>query len=306
MDFTHFYNKFCCVNQWSIGFSKGNIQEIIRDKNCELTFQWFPLTDNFTSIADPFIFVDMEGKLSMLYETFSVVDVSRYGKIELVTLDKEFNIILKKQVLDANSHSSYPFIFSENGITYIIPEISHQCKVSVFEYDYVNKVMINEKVIINNMPLLDSTIFKYNDKYWLFATFNKSENDYSRLYIYYSDSLLGEYIPHANNPVKNISDGSRPAGNIIKVDGELYRPAQNCSRHYGASIAINKITKLSSTEFTEELHFKIAPDKTSEFNSGVHTINILGDIIVIDGIKMAFNPITKWKLFFNKKFRKTV
>ena len=306
MDFVHLYNKLCCVNQWSIGFSKGNIEEIIRDKNCSLTFKWLPLTDNFTSIADPFIFKDAEGKLSMLYETFSVVDKTKYGKIELVTLDNEFSIVSKTEVLDANSHSSYPFIFIENGTTYIIPETSHQGKVSIYEYDHVNKVMTNEKVIINRMPLLDSTIFKHNDKYWLFATFNKNENDYNSLYIYYADSLFGEYYPHANNPVKNTGDGSRPAGSVIKVDGELYRPAQNCSRHYGESITINKITKLSTKEFVEELHFKIEPDKTNEFNSGLHTINVLDNIIVVDGIKMVFKPVTKWKLFFKKKLRKII
>src|SRR4029078_9409076 len=98
-----------------------------------------------------------------------------------------------------------------------------------------------------------------------------------------ADSLFGTYLPHANNPVKNNLDGSRPAGNLVKVDDKLYRPAQNGGQHYGESISINRITKLSENEFSEELYFKIGSDKNSEFDSGVHTINVVDDIIVIDG-----------------------
>ena len=290
--------------QWNIGFSRGSIEQIIREKSFSLPIKWMYSADSRKSMADPFVFKDTEGNLKLLYEDFSDMDLSRYGTIVLASLDDEFNTIWEKRILDIKSHASYPFLFVENDKTYIIPETRLQRKVSIYEYDFANKCLINEKIIFNNLPLLDSTIFKYNDKYWLFATLGEHGYDHSRLYIYYADSLLGEYLPHANNPVKNNINGSRPAGTIIKVDGELYRPAQNCGQHYGESIAINKIIKLSENEFAEEFYFKITPDKNSEFNAGIHTINIVDDIIVIDGIKMLFRPLTKWKLFFKKKLKK--
>lgn len=279
------------------------MEQIIRDKKIDLSFKWLPLKDISHSIADPFVFKDTQGKLHLLYEDFSMTDLSKYGKIFLATLDSSFDITSSKEILDARSHSSYPFIFTEKGKTYVIPETSHQRKVSAYEYDFVNKCLVNERVIINDLPLLDSTIFKYNNKYWLFATLSKKGFGHNQLNIYYADSLLGDYQPHVNNPVKNNINGSRPAGNIIEVDGEIYRPAQNCGQYYGESISINKITKLSETEFSEEFYFKITPDKSGAFNSGVHTINVVDDIIVIDGIKMLFKPITKWRLFLKRKLK---
>lgn len=303
MNLVQLYNKLCCVSQWSIGFSEGNIQEIIRDKNCSLTFKWLPLTDNFTSIADPFIFRGLKGELNLLYEDFSMVDDKKYGKIYLASLDKDFTITDTKKVLDTTSHSSYPFIFFENGITYIIPETSAKRKVSAFEYDYASKSLINEKVLIDNLPLLDSTVFKHNGKYWLFATLAENGFDHSRLYIYYADNLFGNYTPHKHNPVKNSLDGTRPAGNVIFVNGDIYRPTQNCNQHYGESISISKIVSLSENEFSEDFYFKISPQKRSLFNAGVHTINVIDNVIVIDGIKMLFKPLTKWKLYLKKKFK---
>lgn len=289
--------------QWNIGFSRGDIKQIIREKKFTLNIKWMTLGDCSKSMADPFIFKDKEGNLQLFFEDFSDINPSKYGTIVMATFDNEFNIIAKKRILDAKSHVSYPFLFIDDNKTYIIPETSQQRKVSAYEFDFDNKCLINEKVILNNLPMLDSTIYKYNGKYWLFATLGENGYDHSQLHIYYADSLLGTYQPHRNNPVKNNINGSRPAGNIITIDGELYRPAQNCGQHYGESISINKITMLSEYEFSEEFCFKIEADKKSKFNAGIHTINIVDDIIVIDGIRMMFRPLRKWKIFLKKKIR---
>jgi hypothetical protein len=242
--------------QWGIGFSQGNIQDLIREKKTKLALTWIPLANSSISIADPFIFKDHKGTLTMVYEDFSMMDLASYGKIVMASLDKDFKLTAQKEIFDSKSHASYPFVFSENGKTYIIPETSRLRKVSAYEYDFENKCLGNERIIIDNLPLLDSTIFKYNGKYWLFATLSDHQFDHSKLYIYYADNLFGSYRPHANNPVKHNLDGTRPAGSLIEVDGQIYRPTQNCSRHYGASLTINRVTKLSETEFAEEFHWK--------------------------------------------------
>ena len=108
-------------------------------------------------------------------------------------------------------------------------------------------------------------------------------------------------MPHVNNPVKFGLKGTRPAGNIIEVDKVLYRPAQNCSEYYGKSIIINKILKLSASEFIEEPYMEITADKNSEYSEGLHTINSLNDIIVVDGIKMVFMPFKKIRMYLKKR-----
>ena len=306
MNLRQLYNRACCVMQWSIGFSRGSIEKIIREKKADLTFKWLPVGTNAQSIADPFVFKDPQGNINLLYEDFSMVDGDKYGKIILAKLNKDLTTSSQVELLDAKSHSSYPFVFVENNTTYVIPETSFQKKVSAYEYDFENKSLVRERVLIKGRALLDPTICKYNGKYWLFATESDPQFDHGALHIFYGDSLFGPYLAHQNNPVKNSLNGSRPAGNLIVVDGVLYRPTQNCVHYYGESISINQILKLSETEFVEEFYFKITPDITSEFKDGVHTINVIDDIIVVDGIKMLFKPFTKWKLFLKKKWRKNI
>ena len=289
--------------QWNIGISRGDIGQIIRDKKCNLSFKWMPLNDSDKSIADPFLFRSKKGQLNIIYEDFSMVDLNKYGTLEMFTLSEDFDVIATQKILDTKSHISYPFVFKENGTTYIIPESHKRKKVSSFEYDFDTNTLKNERLLIDNCPLLDSTILKYHNKYWLFATLGDNLYDHSKLYIYYADNLHGPYTAHSKNPVKFSLKSSRPAGNFIMVDGEIYRPAQNCEKHYGESISINRITKLSECEFEEEIHFKIVADKNSRFNAGIHTINFIDDIIVVDGIKMKFNPIKKTILFFKRKIK---
>lgn len=304
MNLKRLYHKACCVMQWNIGLAKGDIRQIIRNKSNNLSFHWLPLKEHEAnkSVADPFIFRTEYGKINLVYEDFSMVDLNNYGKIRLSVLDERFEIISNKEILDSGSHSSYPFVLTEGGKTYIIPESKRRGKVSCYEFDIENKCLINEISIIDNLPLLDSTFFKYNDKYWLFATLGDGQFDHSNLYIYYSDSLFGRYVAHNKNPVKSGMNGTRPAGNVIMVDGNIYRPAQNCMNYYGESITINKITQLDEKEFSEEYYFQITADKTSEYTSGIHTINVLDDIIVVDGIKMVFMPILKIRNLFKKVF----
>ena len=290
--------------QWNIGFARYNIKEVINDKRKDLKFNWLPLHKNINSFADPFIFRSADNKLNVIYEEFSMIDQKKHGKIILSVLSENFVPQLNNQILVSNTHISYPSVFIENNITYIIPETSKKRKVSCYQYDEINKSLINEKVLINNLPLLDSTIFKYEEKYWLFATLANSPFDNSRLYIYYADSLFGTYIPHLKNPVKVGLNGTIPAGNLFMIDGEIYRPAQNCEDYYGKSLTINKITKLNEYEFSEETSLEITAEKDGLFNEGLHTINILDDIIVVDGIKMIFKPLKKWQLFIQKKLKR--
>ena len=297
------YEKFC-IMQWGIGFANADIAQIIRNKKYDLSFTWLPMKDNIISIADPFIIKNPDGTINLLYENFSMATPGNYGKIDLTVLDQQFKPMMNKRLLDSNSHLSYPFIFNEDGKTYIIPEAHKDNKVTAFEYDFVNNSLINKKVLIDNLPLIDSTILKYNNKYWLFATLGGSNNDHSKLYIYYADSLFGTYKGHKKNPVKYSLDGSRPAGNFILVDDQIYRPAQNCSIFYGRSITINKILLLTENEFVEEPYMELESQKKSFYNVGIHTINSTDGIIVVDGIRLVFMPLAKVYFFIKKLWKK--
>jgi hypothetical protein len=210
-------------------------------------------------------------------------------------------------LLDTKSHLSYPFIFKEDNKIYVFPEAAHSGKLTCYEYDPLSQTLTFAKEILN-LALLDSTILKHDNKYWLFGTL-AGKDSHSKLYVYISDNLLGPYSPHPANPVKSSSRSSRPAGNFIRVDGAIFRPSQNCEKIYGESITINKINTLNEFSFDEE-EFMTLSANGSNFNKKIrtiHTINVLDDIITIDGIKWTFSPKDQWKFFLqNRKYSKPI
>jgi hypothetical protein len=293
------YSDKLYLKQWGIGFLKGNIADIIRNKQNRLSFEWISLGNKTVSYADPFVFKTDDGRINILFESVSSYTLD--GKISLMVCNNKLEPVFEKVVLDTNNHLSYPCVFKENGKIYVFPENAFSGSLNCYEFDTVNNLLINKREVIRH-PLLDSTILRYQDKYWLFATM-LGDTLNSDLHIFYSDSLFGPYLAHAGNPVKRQLNGSRPAGNFIEVDGAIFRPTQNCSNYYGESITINKITTLTTTKFEEEEYMIIEPNKTDEFNYGIHTINVVDDIIIVDGQKGYFEPVQqlsrKLKNIFN-------
>ena len=215
-----------------------------------------------------------------------------------MTLDKSFRQVNHKILLDTKSHLSYPFVFTENNKTYVFPEARKSGKLSCYEYDPVNESIYFYKNILD-LPLLDSTILKHDDKYWIFGTLSENGTDY-KLSVFFSDSLLGPYAPHPANPVKSGLNGTRSAGNFIEVDGIIYRPTQNCKKEYGESITINKVTELNEINVVEEPYMTICINKKNRYSYGmhkIHTINVMDNIIVVDGRHWTFFPIHQFKKF---------
>jgi hypothetical protein len=182
--------------------------------------------------------------------------------------------------------------------------------LSCYEYNPDNESFVFIQDVVN-LPLFDSTFLKFDSKYWIFGSLSEIDlardkiTDY-KLYIFYSDSLLGPYISHPGNPVNNGLDGIRSAGNFIEVDGIFYRPSQNCKKEYGESITINKVIKLTEIDFVEEPYLTISINKNNRSNYGmhtIHTINAMDDIIVVDGLKWTFSPIYRLKYFLRNRIK---
>ncbi len=291
------YDKMC-MKQWNVGLARFRPDQLLQQKNINADYTWLTIDTKNRFFADPFIFKGYDGHLQVLYEDFSNSD--SYGKISLTALNGRFEPVMTKELLDTKSHLSYPYVFQEAGKTYIIPEASKSGNLTSYEFDFGSKTLINKKDIITGLPLLDSTILKYEGKYWLFAT-HRGTHSNSRLYIYYADRFDGPYQEHAGNPVKDNLDGSRPAGDFVSIHGQIYRPTQNSSEYYGKSITLNRIIKLTEKEFEEEVVVKILPPANGDFLYAIHTINFIDDVIVIDGLKRIFMPLEKLGLFIKKK-----
>ena len=83
------------------------------------------------------------------------------------------------------------------------------------------------------------------------------------------------------NPVVSDVRSSRPAGRVFEYNGNLYRPSQDCSQHYGFSTKFNKIIKLDEKNYSEKVTEFMSPDWSDEVIS-THTFNHAGKLTVID------------------------
>jgi hypothetical protein len=287
MAFMKKYLSKLFFKQWSIGIAEYNIADIIRTKKTNLSFEWLKTANIKESFADPFVFIAENGETNIFAEQFTTGELN--GKITLIGHNHHNGFSIPQTILQTESHFSYPHIYKENEKTYVLIENAFNSSLASYEYSEKRKEL-HTKMKICDLPLIDATILKKNGKYWLFGTL-LGEGKFSQLHIYYADDFYGPYKAHTGNPVKNDLNGSRPAGSFIEVDGEIYRPAQNCSIYYGESITINKINRLSETEFEEEVYMKITANKNEEFNFGMHTINAAGKYVVVDGQKGHFQPL---------------
>ncbi len=94
----------------------------------------------------------------------------------------------------------------------------------------------------------------------------------SELFLYYADSPLGPWIPHAGNPVVSDSSRARPAGQVFTHEGLWIRPGQDCSQSYGGAIVLNRIDVLSPTEYKETPIRTLGPEWFPA-GKGTHTLN---------------------------------
>jgi hypothetical protein len=276
--------------QWTIGLFQGSMEDMIRQGSFNPDIRWLYLDSFSKFIADPFFVTSSDGNLKVLLEDLDFRE--NCGKIYLLTLDKEFRQVGYKLLLDTGSHLSYPFVFYENDRIYIFPEAAKSGKLSCYTYDPVTESMSYLQDIIP-LPLRDSTIIKVVDRYWLFGIIARDDTEY-KLNVYYADNLLGPYTPHKNNPVRNSLDGTRPAGNFVIVDGEIYRPAQNCHNGYGESMTIYRITELTEDNVAEEPCFDLSvnrKNRNNRFIHSMHTVNQSDGYVVVDGEQWTFAPI---------------
>lgn len=205
------------------------------------------------------------------------------GHVSVIELDKNADFKPPVKVLEQEYHLSYPFTFTWRGDYYMIPESAkHNC-VELYRCLSFPTQWQKEKVLLENVNATDATLFEADGLWWMFVNIGEDgyPTDWDELYIFYSDTPMGEWKPHKQNPVKTDVRGSRPAGQLFYWKNQLYRPAQDSSVRYGYGISINKVRKLTVDEFAEEEVSKILP-RWSKNVIGTHTLNSANDFTVID------------------------
>lgn len=233
--------------------------------------------------ADPFIWLN-NGKYYIFLE--ELIYKNKIGKIAVLEIDEDGNYGSPQIVLDKPYHLSYPFLIEDKGELFMIPETAGNRTIEIYRcVDFPLKWVLH-KVLMKDVYAVDSTILRHNGKYWLFCNIRENDGASSldELFLFYSDSLLNDdWKSHLCNPVVSDVSQSRPAGNIFKSNGKIYRPSQNSTKGYGHGMKINEIIDLTTTSYRENTVQTIDPNWEKDLLS-THTINHLNKLTIIDAL----------------------
>jgi hypothetical protein len=279
---------------WSIGTTAAAPASLLAGQPPAIRWLLHPRGNRWW--ADPFILAH-EGKTYILCEEMDV----RRDRGHIVSLDLAQESPEPTIALQLPYHLSYPFVLTHEGNSYVIPEMYQARKVTLFQPRGRPPRLEPIAVLIDDVAAIDPTVLHYNGSWWLFFT-DADTDDNGDLHLWFADELLGPWQRHPACPVKRDRASSRPAGTPFMLDGELYRPGQDCSREYGAAVVLNRILTLDRTNFAEEPVARIEPDPHGPCPKGLHTLTVGALLSAVDGKADRFSvePLCVLKRAFSK------
>ncbi|MEC0266401.1 family 43 glycosylhydrolase [Paenibacillus anseongense] len=303
-------NKKIELAVWSIKIIKSDTIFPKRAKALDLTYPTLQCTDvtdvEAEFVADPFVVSDG----SNYYVFFEVLNKhSERGEIAVAVSTDGEKWQYDRVVLKESFHLSYPNVFTYENDYYMLPESSEAGGVFLYKSMQFPYNWERKKQLLSG-PFVDPTLFYHNQKWWMFV----GSKDGRNLYLFYADRMDGEWVEHPCNPIiKNDLHISRPAGKVVAHDGEMYRFTQDGVPSYGKMVRAARITKLSETEYEEEV---IEPglltgsgQEQSWRKDGMHHIDHLQTkdnkwMIAVDGHFLKEQNYLVWKTtrFMNRPF----
>ena len=246
-----------------------------------------PLPENCVFAADPCG--------SYLNGIYCEVLNEKSGKGEIA---RWVNDAWEKLNFDQVNHFSYPQIVEDHGRFFLFPETASWASPRLFELsgDGLSCKATHILLGLEERRLVDATLFKSEDAWFIFA--GESETSHQRLKLFHSNSIFGPFIEHIKSPIALDPRSSRMAGPISIRKGETYRFAQNCSSSYGDGITVNKILRLSRTDYEECVvnELRITNQK------GPHTLMVHDGKVWLDSYTEKFAPLAGWRRLKSKLF----
>lgn len=263
------------IEQWALRFHFGN--------GLSTSFRRFkridPPLDRFW--ADPFVLY-RDGKYYVYFE--ELIYTEDRGRIMLLVLDEEGDYSPPVPVLERPYHLSYPFLLEHGGELYMIPETAQNRTIETYRCTRFPDVWEPHATLMDDVCAVDATLFEHVGRWWLFANIveNEGASSWDELFLFHAESPLStEWTPHPCNPIVSDVSSARPAGELFRRNGRIYRPSQDSSRRYGYGMKLHEITDLSPERYAETCVEQIEPKWGKEL-LGTHTLNHRGRLTVID------------------------
>lgn len=238
--------------QWSIGIYVGSspFDFVPQDKRNSPVLTRKDVSDVPAAfVADPFM-LRVNHTWYMFFEVLN--QQTGKGEIGLASSKDSIKWTYQEIVLSEPFHLSYPYVFQWMNDFYMIPETYQSGSVRLYKASNFPTGWSLIGTLLTGF-FVDSSIFRYGDKWWLFTETNPDHNC-DRLRLYYADDLMGPWLEHPKSP---IIDGNphiaRPAGRVIVLDDTVIRYAQDCYPSYGTQIQAFELAELTATSYHERV-----------------------------------------------------
>lgn len=250
--------------------------------------RWMKHRYNDRWFADPFIIEETDEHYIILAEECMLEEGK--GRIARLTVTKdECELTKNETLLNLPTHLSFPNPLRIDGQIFIYPENAAAGSTSYYSYSAKGMEYQGE---LSDIGLADPVIVPHGNDFYLLATLGTECNG-NRLRILKSRKPLSDYEEYGEQSFQD--NIARRAGNIFRHNGMLISPAQVCNNNYGEGISLQQLIIDDSGVRLKELR-RFYPF-SRRYPEGLHTYNVFGNKVVIDGYRYG-SPVLH-KLYFS-------
>lgn len=267
------------VDVWNVGVVEAPIAAFLApDFRPEV--RWLPAHGPARIHADPFA-LRRDGREWVFYERLDHAE-GRGFLVARELLADGFGD--EHVVLRAPHHLSYPFVLEHEGELWLVPESHEAGEVALWRCRSFPGEWERITTLLPGFRGIDSTLTHHACRWWMFTSEHGNGHD-RRLHVFHAEHLTGPWRAHAQNPVKHDARSVRGAGTPFVHAGELYRPAQDCSRIHEERITLNRIVELTPERFHEETVRILDPLGTGPYPHKLHTLSAAGNRTLLDACR---------------------
>jgi|GEM_PF-1477137 len=203
-------------------------------------------------VADPFLFVDAEGRWHCFFEVYTLTREPSAAIAHAESPDG-YDWTYDRVVLEREFHLSFPYVFRWAGEHYMVPDqwskTADPAPATLFRAaSFPTAWEPVADLVRPETPLHDFAPFRWNGRWWALM------GDGTDLYAYHSDDLEApDWTPHDENPVvENRPTAARPGGRPLVFEDRVLAFYQDCLGRYGERINPYEITALTPSAYEDE------------------------------------------------------
>ena len=266
-------------NQWFLAFrfrsSKDDPNDVYRDFKHATPPKGRFWADPFPVCWEDRYYIFLEDGISHPHK----------GRISLMEVLPDGTYTDPEVVIERDYHMSYPYVFRFEDSFFMIPETYANNSLDLYVCTEFPTRWELHSTLMPDVEAFDATLYESNGRWWMFVVMKTNRCLSIDLFLFYAQSPLGPWLPHTRNPVRSNARSGRCAGKLLRRNGKLLRPAQDCSHGiYGRAISIQEVLCLNTDNYEEREVGRIEPDWAKRL-SATHTLNSAGDLTVIDGCR---------------------